>query len=256
MTKETDIIFHHHLGLGDHFICNGMVNYFSEMLNCNIHLPCREKYYKTVSSLYSMSPNINVMPMKMTRSGAPYDLGVKEVNELSVEKNWRIIRVGFHGNFYYTTIYPDYPLCAINVDRQFYEQCNIPFSIRYKKVKIPSLESSKKMYKSIISDKEEYILIHRNSSATSKYPINLNSNIKIVDVTPDLTDNLLDYVDLIINAKEIHCVNSSFFCLVDSLFSKTKAKLVYHNIRKNVIFQVNSWYNDNRWQFIDYPTKV
>jgi hypothetical protein len=61
---------------------------------------------------------------------------------------------------------------------------------------------------------------------------------------------------LIENAKEIHCVNSSFFCLVDSVCKKIKADLFYHDIRMNNITQTNCWATGgNRWLVVDYPFK-
>ena len=40
--KSNKLILHHHLGLGDHLTCNGLVNYLSEIFN-EIYLPVFEK---------------------------------------------------------------------------------------------------------------------------------------------------------------------------------------------------------------------
>jgi hypothetical protein len=47
--------------------------------------------------------------------------------------------------------------------------------------------------------------------------------------------NFFDNIDLIQNATEIHCINSSYIHLIDRIETSKKTKLVYHKnfIRKN-----------------------
>ena len=112
---------------------------------------------------------------------------------------------------------------------------------------------------------KDYIIVHRNSSAEGDYSIDLWNwrrnqikfvpSTKIVEIQMGQTTNMLSYIKLIENAKEIHCVNSSFFCLVDSVSKKIKPKLFYHDIRMNNITQTNCDANGNRWTVVDYPFK-
>ena len=43
--KSNEIILHHHLGMGDHITCNGLVNYLSEEFK-TIHLQLKKKTIK------------------------------------------------------------------------------------------------------------------------------------------------------------------------------------------------------------------
>ena len=55
----------------------------------------------------------------------------------------------------------------------------------------------------------------------------------------DLFKNLFLYKDLIRDAKEIHCINSSFLHLVDRV--DTNAKLYYHDVRGGIIKLKKKW---------------
>jgi len=130
-----------------------------------------------------------------------------------------------------------------NWDRSFYNQLKIDFSERYNSFSLP-----KKNPDVLISvPLEDYILVHDESSITS-YNLNIETNLKIVKIERGLSDNLFSFIDLIKNAKEIHCINSSVFHLIDSL-NDTTEKLYYHDIRRtdDSEFKVS-----DKWKIISY----
>jgi hypothetical protein len=273
MKKIPDLVFHHHTSLGDHFICNGIVHTYAEQLCDRLHLPCHHRYYETISCLYQDFENIIVHPFN-----DDWPTLEREMFPWAEKNGWPVTRIGFE-NVYYRNIHrvnlpPEY--VSINFDRQFYEQANILFSERYNKFRLPqTIEGCEELYDTLTEGETEYIIVHSNSSAaggksTSKdhllkkgYDIDLyswrkdgDSNLKVVEIQMGQTSNMLAYMKLIENAKEIHCINSSFFCLVDSVCTKIKAKLFYHDIRINNITQINCWTTGgNRWTVIDYPFK-
>jgi hypothetical protein len=51
----------------------------------------------------------------------------------------------------------------------------------------------------------------------------------VIEIKPSYTNNIFDYLKLIELSDEIHCIDSSFIHLIDSV--KTNGKLFYH---KNV----------------------
>ena len=121
------------------------------------------------------------------------------------------------------------------------------------------------VYNNLTKGEKDYIIVHKNSSAEGDYPIDLWNwrrnqigsvpDIKIIEIQIGQTTNMLSYMKLIENAKEIHCVNSSFFCLIDSVSKRIQPKLFYHDIRMNNITQTNCAANGNRWTVVDYPFK-
>jgi hypothetical protein len=264
MKKIPDLVFHHHTSLGDHFICNAIVHIYAEQLCERLHLPCHKRYYETISCLYQDFENIIVHPFNDDWATLE-----QEMFPWAKEKEWPVTRIGFENVYYRKLQRVNSPaeFFAVNFDRQFYEQANILFKERYEKFILPKeIPGVDEVYDKLTESEKDYIIVHRNSSAEEDYPIDLWNwrrnqigsvpDIKVIDIKVGQTTNMLSYMKLIENAKEIHCVNSSFFCLVDSVCMKIKPKLFYHDIRMNNITQTNCWTTGgNRWSVVDYPFK-
>ena len=77
--------------------------------------------------------------------------------------------------------------------------------------------------------KNDYTLIHNESSMGD---LDLDLDFKPIYIKKELDPykNIFLYRDLIENAKEIHCIDSSFLHLVERL--KTNSKLFFHNAKK------------------------
>ena len=84
----------------------------------------------------------------------------------------------------------------------------------------------------------------------------MNASIKIIELTTPLSINMLDYLKLIENAKEIHCIDSSFFHFVGSLVFRIKALLFYHDIRRTTFLNVSNEWNKYRWNIVQYPERL
>lgn len=212
------MIIHHHLGLGDHFICNGLVHYIHKLQN-DITLICKIKNLPTVKSLYYDS-GIKIHAIEGNNE-------IQETLQYATYNQEKIIFIGF-GN------------CSlIDWDKSFYNQLGIDFSERYDSFRIP-----KKLPEQIKLN-SPYIFIHNQSSEKS-FNLNTRSDLPKFIVEKSQTDNLLSYIDLINNAEEIHCIDSSLYHLIDSI--DRKDNLYYHDIRKHTYsFRVSS-----KWKIIKY----
>jgi hypothetical protein len=262
MKKVPDLIFHHHTSLGDNFICNGIVHTYAEKLCERLHIPCHHRYYETIKCLYQDFDNIIVHPFNDDWATLE-----REMFSWAQENKWPVTRIGFENVYYRDMLRVNCPkeCFAVYFDRQFYEQANILFRDRYEKFVLPKdISGADEVYENLTGSEKEYIIVHRSSSVEKSYPIELwswrggkkNKDIKIIEIMEGQTNNMLDYVKLIQNAKEIHCIPSSFFCLVDSICTKTNADLYFHDIRMNNLMQVNCWTTGgNRWTMIDYEQK-
>lgn len=214
------MIIHHHLGLGDHFVCNGLVNYLSK--DCNIDLICKKYNLPTIETLYEDNTNVTVIPILGNNE-------LFEVNEYSLRTKQQIIRIGFQ-------------LCdPTNWDRSFYKQVGIDFYERYRLFKLPKV-----LPKQIIIPYKEYIFVHDQAS-NAKHELKIDSSLPIFKPHKELTNNLFSLLDIILRAKEIHCIDSCFYHLIDSI-PNINSKLYYHNIRKtNTNFQIAP-----KWSIINY----
>jgi hypothetical protein len=218
------ITIHHHLGLGDHFVCNGLVNFICKSSpQASIHLICKKHNLDTVKYLYSENTQVRVISMD-------------GVDEISIVNNYvskissLLIRVGFEN-------------CDLNSwDTSFYKQLNIDFIERYRFFKLPRKKPEQILQ---IPDKP-YILIHDQSSK-KKHNLHIDSDLYKTYIIKQEGYHLLSYLDIINNAEEIHCIDSASFHLIDSLPNITN-KLYYHNVRKNV----TNFNKSLKWKEINY----
>ncbi len=219
---ETRIILHHHLGLGDHFVCNGFVNYLSQYFE-KIYLVCKQQHIPTISYLYSENDTIELLPI--------YQNEYHEVLEFATDHNLHVLRVGFEH-------------CILsNWDRSFYKQLHIPFECRYTYFRLP-----KKLPEEIIPvPAEKFIAVH-NQSSQGTLAIDLPSDYRIIYITKEACHNILSFLLILYKAEEIHCIDSSVFHLVDSLNNITP-NLFFHDIRNTgkCRFQLSP-----KWNRVDY----
>ena len=210
--KHQRIIVHHHTGLGDHFICNGLVHALSDTYD--IDLICKNRYLKTVKHLYEDFPGIHI-------------IGVEDdhVDTLvyAQQTNYPLIRVGFEN-------------CDYNrFEDSFYETTNIDPMAEYDRFVFPkNLEGSKILYNKIEKNLgKEYIFIH-DASTYGTFPLNIKSNLPKHIAQKEDTDDVLDYIDTICNAKEVHVINSGLNNLVFQLYYKglNNGKIFFHDARK------------------------
>jgi hypothetical protein len=131
-------IIYQHLGLGDHFVCNGLVNILSQRYD-KVYLPCKKSYYETVNYMFSINPKVHVVKIMKEE---------QEVYDLSEKLNIPVLKIGHenHSNMHW--------------DRSFYKQYNIPFEERYNSFELPLCSN---IYRVPIPTKD-FIVVHNEAS--------------------------------------------------------------------------------------------
>jgi len=239
------------MSLGDSFIMNGVAHYYGDMTE-ELHIPCLPYYHETIRTLYQDHPHIIVVPLW------PHDQG--EDQYVAEKKLSRILRNSVH------SVHVNGQLIPVAFDMQYYDYYSIPFSMRYTNFRLPNhIDGSDELYDQL-SNGEPYVLFHNKTGHhPNGIPINIDwfrkthglPDIKIIYIDESLDGrNLLRWTKLIQHAEEIHCVSSSFWALVDSMFNQTKAQLFFHDIRAFSITRVNSEWNRRCWNIVSYPNKV
>lgn len=205
------MIIYHHLGLGDHIICNGLVRHFAEA--GEVTVLCKYRNAKNIKFMYRDNPNIIIHEV----------LADEEANEFCVsQKNNDVLRIGFAvgGKRYYDCLW----------DENFYKNAYIDFDYSWSKfIVVPDEEESLQTYKKLNPKNEDYIFIHSIDSTNTdriNYSI-IDNSIKVIKT--DSSIPFFDYYYIIQNAKEIHCIDSSFKHLVDRI--STTGKLFYHKLK-------------------------
>lgn len=235
------------VGLGDNFVLNGMVHYFGDRCN-ELHLPTQSKFLKTIETLYQDYPNIKVVAIS---------------NDLDQEEQYikehglsRILRVPL-----VQSKIRNYQLIPM-WDIQLYSNYEISFGLRYSNFRLPkNITGSEELYQTL-SNGQPYCLVHRFTGDSIKgLPIDIDTfrkhnqlpDIRVIEINETITDDMMQYVKLIECATEIHCVPSSFHCLVDSI--KTDAKLFFHDVREKTSMAVNTQWNGNKWAIVEYAER-
>lgn len=189
---------YHHLGLGDHIICNGLVR--SIIKNDELYTIFVKPHNKiTVEFMYRDLPNLYII-----------EADDHEVNEYLRNKKIdgsNLILAGFHSH-------PG----SVSFDESFYLQNNIPFENRWETFKVlRNLDDEKKLFDKFNVKPKEYIFIHDDD----RYRVNLNkiehNYLPIVKCEKGHTENLFDYLTLIENSLSCHTIESSLQFIIDSL---------------------------------------
>ncbi len=217
------ICLYHHLGMGDMFICNGMVNHFAERYK--VFLPCKVAYLETIKCLYQDQPLVEVFGVK----NEPADIEL-----FARAHNAPVIRIGFSA-----------AITLKNFDRKFYHLAGLDFSLRYSKFKLPAIiKNADALYNRLV--RGDYCFIH-NEASDSVAPLKINTDLQKIYMTRESTNNLMEYINIIKGAKEIHCVDSSVFQLVDSI--TVNARLFFHNTR---LPNDSPSRVSNKWTIVNY----
>ena len=211
-----NLYIYHHLGLGDHIICNGLVrniynNYAASF--SKIFLFCKDINFESVAFMYSDLKGLEIIKVKNDKKVKKY---------LKKQDNYKLQKIGFEfrdlRNRYF--------------DEDFYKIVGIDFKKRWEDfVVIRNFHREKELFRQLEIKPLEYIFLHddikRNFKINKKYIINKNITI----IKPFWTKTIFDWCTVLENAKEIHCIDSSFRLLADSLELNAELLFFHINIR-------------------------
>lgn len=195
------VVVHHHLGLGDHFICNGLVNSLCNVYD-KIYLACKKHYYPTVKCLYQENHQVEVFEIVQE----PQD-----IFDFAKTNNLPIMHIGFHH-------------CDLkNFESSFYQQLGLDPAVQYSAFRLPALTENGllmlEQWRSLVG--QDYIFVHDQSSM-QKFPLHIESSLPKYVVEKSQTTNVLDYIPLMLQAKQVHVVNSSIQALVWPLLMQAR----------------------------------
>jgi len=234
-----DLLLHN--GLGDFIICNSLIRIFCKQYD-HINVFVVDHNFNSVNFMFRDIKNLNYIVWG-------HDKSVKFIGNITEENSdfykWYINNIsrGLHG------LLNDEGVGSYNIndkkiikitnqslpfDQSFYQCVNIDFEKRWTDFYFErNLEEEKNVFYNILGlkDDEEFIFVHDDRSRG--FSINeskIESSIKII--RPDNKDfSIFDYLYTIEKAKEVHCMNSSFICLIDTMQLNTGEKYYHRYIR-------------------------
>ena len=193
----------HHLGLGDHIICNGLVRELHKIYG-EMALFVSHKNLNNISFMFSDLDNLWLIPVD--READCFKFGYFDIINVS-------------GN-----------ISGPDFDKVFYQRGGVDFQKKWDSFYLPrDAKLEKGLFDSLGLVENEYAFIHEWGNSSISDVLDMR-NIRPL---PEL-GGIFDFCYIIENAAEIHCMESSFKNLVEFLNVKDK-KLYFHSCRRNSI---------------------
>lgn len=223
----SSVLIYHHLGLGDHFMCHGIVREYCKKYD-RVALFCYPHNYPTVSFMYRDLSNLTIIKS----DDASAKRLIEENSSQPPEAQYDEIKIIGFQNLNRTD--------GIPLEWQFYKIAGIPFEKKWSSFFIKRDFNREQTLFEKVAPKEEYLFVHED--IPRKYEIKrelLNENCAIFTPRKEFTDNLIDYCTIIEKAKEVHVIDSSFMFLIDCLpYHNPDQKLFIHRYARE----------NNEWQ--------
>ena len=221
-----------HLGLGDMFWMNGAVRYLATLYD-QVIVVCKHRNAEPGQAMYGDIAKIKLLLIEGDDDLAPWD----EKRQLFLQQGLAVYSCGFFAPRPETAIY--------NLPISFYDDMGIPPEFRKKYFHVPRSEEGKALRQRFGSI--PYIVVHEESSV-QKLPIAKQLMAKgerrlILDLNknPYGTSHgwwagaekvagrpILEYIQLIEGAEELHMIESAVYCLASHLdLSTVKRKVCY-----------------------------
>ncbi len=222
----------HHLGLGDHIIANGMVRTIAKKYD-KTYLFCKPHNFPNVSFMYRDLPNLKIIVMD--------DIEVQTFMTINPDNNyviaghapfWKILNSGHN---------------TLMIDEIFYQLGGVPIENKWSEFYVQrDLEKEKEVFKKLgLKEGDKFSFLHDDEKRriTKRLP-------SLKTIRPSNRDfSLFDFLYTIEQAEEIHCINSSFFCLIDCMKIERKNMYVHEYVRPDATKESLSKYFCN-WKII------
>lgn len=186
----------HHLGLGDHIICNSIIRELAEKHD-KVIVPAKHHNAESVRGMFSDLENVVIYPIE----------NYKEM--IAQGKPFTKMHLGIYGDKWKT---------IDHFDSNFYMQAGIDFENRWENFKIGrNADCEYRLFRHYNVIPGEYTLVHNQHD---NYKLNAAKIDNPTMIERHASENICNYYQLIENALEIHCIDSAFMFLVDSIPSK------------------------------------
>ena len=220
-----------HLGLGDHFWCNGAVRYLATCYDETL-VVVKKNNEAVVRSMYLDDSSIKFHVINDDMELYPFVAKKHYLEDLG----YIVYSCGFHVTDAEPQIY-EFPY-------SFYDDLKINRAYRASYFYVTKYKESQELYDEVVKVSSKYMLIHQKSSRKkldifgsldTEYPIlDINENHYPKEhkfhTVAELVVNkpMILYKELAEGAKEIHCLESSFYCYISHLdLSNVKIKVCY-----------------------------
>lgn len=208
------VVIEPHLGLGDNLINLGLMRELSRKNPQKyFYYACLHRCYQSLAWMFADLSNVYLFAVKSGR----------EARQLAGFLNASYLPIGIEG------------VDIKRFDAYFYEQHQVNFEVRWNNAQTSAGPLSDILYQQCAPESESYILVCDQESGLVQYELRVANpkNKKIIKVEP-LTNNIFDWTKLVLQADEIHTIDTAFIHFVEStLYQKEAPALYYHLARQS-----------------------
>ena len=226
MSTNEKAFVYTHLGLGDMILMNGAIRFLRKRYT-KVYIVCKDMYKETVRSMYRDDPAILIVVVIGDEELHPWH----EKSQHLLNKGFDVFGCGWFSMKPQKAVY-DFP-------NSFYDDMDIPRSVRQTHYKVPRTEASTILYESFSG--RPYIVVHQEASThtlpiierikatgETRLIINLSRSTLESDGVMNIYRPFIDYAALIEGAEEIHLIDSSPFAFAMFLNLERIKRCVYY----------------------------
>lgn len=200
------LFVHHHLGMGDHIMCNGLIR---SLLNdgkyyTNLYVFSKEKNAARVARMFDDDSRIGVIAIPESQNEVVF-----VNNVISTYGIVDFIRCGFGAidNLISMGL-------ASNFDEVFYITAGIPFDYKWSKFKIRrDTKEENRILKKLNPSGLPFMFVHDDPSRG--FVINPPNPKNLLIIKNDPSEDLFNMIGIFEAASEIHCMESSISNLIE-----------------------------------------
>jgi len=199
-------LIYQHLGLGDHLICNGLIREICfNNKTINFLLPAKKTNFESVKFMFKDINNLKIICVNSDEC----------VHKIIHENKYKTLLIGHQ----FLNPYK-------NFDQSFYDQLEVNFDKRWSSFFLERDYNREVEFYETNKIKNDFIFVHEDCDRGMKIDFKYLNGKNIIKADATKTDVIFDYLTILENAKEIHCIESSFLFLIDSF--NFKGKLFNH----------------------------
>ena len=251
MNKQTDgLIIYTHQGMGDQIECNGLVrdickNGIRGVKYNHVEIVVKETHTDTVEFMYRDEPKIKKVHIIPDDVSWDYAREYAWVTGMAEDQGTDICMVGHRE--YFDNI-PHFQKNQQVAGQAFYALVELPWSDRIDKFHVErDYEQEQRVFEKLNPDNEKYIFVHDGiDKGFALAPHLMPTEFKVIKNDP--TENIFYMLKILENAEEIHCMSSSYLCLIDSFHKVINFKnLVYHWYVRKVLLTPDYLFANWKW---------
>lgn len=214
---ENSLYIYTHMGMGDHILCNAIIRTYAEKYGKIYHF-AKPANINNVAYMYRDLKNFYPIALD--------DAQTKFFMKLNPDNKYLVVGITqeWFRNFNVLKLYETF-------DHGFYIAANVPFEDKWNKFYFErDIEKEKDVFynKLKLKDGEPFLFVHDDPERDRHFKKEfINKNVKTIRPVQHKEINLFDFIYTIEKSHEVHVMNSSFSCLIDTMQIQTN-KLFLH----------------------------